>query len=289
MGFPRQEWWSGLPFPSPGDLPDPGIQPLSPALQANSLLTEPPGNPLQLASNNTITLCYWEDSSESKGLCKELKPVNPKGNQPWIFIRRTDAKAEAPILWPPDMKSWLTGKDPDAGKDWGLKEKQVASSLAFKRRRREMMRGFTHLITQWDKDHWLSEQGFEQTPGDGGDRWAWWAAVLWVAKSPTQLSNWTTKSSSFWYTLHISINTFQLDNLLFISMTFAFPFIWTWYISSSMLKPAHTGLWDLLIFHQSSQLHVQRDSIGNLILARVVVFNTMKIGNNYKSKPLSLL
>ena len=115
--------------------------------------------------------------------------------------------------------------------------------------------------------------------------WAWWAtSVHWVAKSPTQLSNWTTKSSSsFWYTLHISINTFQPDNLLLIFMTFASPFIWTWYIPSSMLKAAHTGLWDLLIFHLSSQLHVQWDSTGNLILATVVVFNTMKIGNNYKS------
>ena len=51
--------------------------------------------------------------------CKEIKPVNPKGNQPWIFIGRADAEAETPILWPPDAKSQLIGKDPDAGKDWG--------------------------------------------------------------------------------------------------------------------------------------------------------------------------
>ena len=57
--------------------------------------------------------------------CKEIKPVNPKGNQPWIFIERTDAEAKVPILWPPDEKSWLTGKDPDAGKDWGQEEKGV--------------------------------------------------------------------------------------------------------------------------------------------------------------------
>ena len=50
---------------------------------------------------------------------KEIKPVNLKGNKPWIFIERTDAEAEAPILWPPDVKSWSVGKDPDAGKDWG--------------------------------------------------------------------------------------------------------------------------------------------------------------------------
>ena len=53
---------------------------------------------------------------------KEIKPVNPKGNQPWIFIG-TDAEAEAPILWPPDVKSWLIRKDPDAGKDWKQEEK----------------------------------------------------------------------------------------------------------------------------------------------------------------------
>ena len=56
---------------------------------------------------------------------KEFKPVNPKGNQSWIFIGRTDAEAETPILWPPDAKNWLTGKDPDAGKDWRQEEKEI--------------------------------------------------------------------------------------------------------------------------------------------------------------------
>ena len=55
--------------------------------------------------------------------CKEIQPVNPKGNQPWIFIGRTDAEVEAPILWPRDLKSWLIGKDPDAGRDWRQEEK----------------------------------------------------------------------------------------------------------------------------------------------------------------------
>ena len=58
--------------------------------------------------------------------CKEIKPVNPKGNHSWIFIGRTDAEAEAPILWPPDEKSRLIGKDPDAGKDWRQEEKWAA-------------------------------------------------------------------------------------------------------------------------------------------------------------------
>ena len=56
---------------------------------------------------------------------KEIKPVNPTGNQPWIFIGRTDAEAEAPTLWPPDVESQLIGKDPDAGQDWGQKEQWV--------------------------------------------------------------------------------------------------------------------------------------------------------------------
>jgi len=63
-----------------------------------------------------------EDSWESLD-CKKIKPINPKGNQPWIVIGRTDAEAEAPVIWPPDGKSWLNGKDPDAGKDWGQEEK----------------------------------------------------------------------------------------------------------------------------------------------------------------------
>ena len=58
--------------------------------------------------------------------CKEIKPINPKENQPWIYIGRIDAEAESPILWPPDAKSWPTGKDPGTGKDWRQKEKEAA-------------------------------------------------------------------------------------------------------------------------------------------------------------------
>ena len=71
--------------------------------------------------------CFWtvvlEKTLESPLDCKEIQPVHPRRNQSWIFIRRTDAEAEIPILWPPDVKNWLTGKDPDAGKDWGQEEK----------------------------------------------------------------------------------------------------------------------------------------------------------------------
>ena len=71
--------------------------------------------------------CFWtvvlEKTLESPVVFKDIQLVNPKGNQSWLFIGRTDPEAETPILWPPDAKSWLTGKDPDAGKDWGQEEK----------------------------------------------------------------------------------------------------------------------------------------------------------------------
>ena len=72
---------------------------------------------------------FWtvvlEKTLESPLGSKEIKPVNPKGNQPWIFIRRIDAEAEVPILWPPDVKSWLIIKDSGAGKDWRQEEKET--------------------------------------------------------------------------------------------------------------------------------------------------------------------
>ena len=71
--------------------------------------------------------CFWtvvlEKTLESPLDCKEIQPVHPKGDQSWIFIGRTDAEAETPVLWPPDAKNWLIWKDPDAGKDWRQEEK----------------------------------------------------------------------------------------------------------------------------------------------------------------------
>ena len=104
--------------------------------------------------------------------CKDIKPVNPKGNQSWIFIERTDAKA--PILWPRDAKTWLIRKNPDARKDWRQEEKGLTED--------EMV--------GWH--HWLNGHEFEQNLGMVKDREAWRAAVHEVAKSWTWLRDWTT-------------------------------------------------------------------------------------------------
>ena len=118
--------------------------------------------------------CFWVVVLEKTlGIpldSKEIKPVNPKGNQPWVFIESTDA--EAPILWPPDVKSWFSWKDPDAGKDWRQEEKETTDD--------EMV--------GWH--HWLNGHEFEQTPWViVKDREAWCAAFHGVSKSLNKLGH----------------------------------------------------------------------------------------------------
>ena len=72
---------------------------------------------------DAFELWCWGRCLKSPLDCKEIQPVNPKGDQPWVFFGRNDAKAETPVLWPPHVKSWLIGKDSDAGRDWGQEEK----------------------------------------------------------------------------------------------------------------------------------------------------------------------
>ena len=134
MGFSRQECWSELPFTSP----------------------------IILVRSCLITVVL-EKTLESPLDCKEIQPVHPKGNQSWIFIGRTDAKTETPILWPPDVKNWLIWKDPDAGKDWRWEEKRMTED--------EMV--------GWH--HWLNRHEFEL-----------------VTKSRTRLSNWTEQDTWDW-------------------------------------------------------------------------------------------
>ena len=72
---------------------------------------------------DAFELWCWEKTLESPLDCKKIQPVHPKADQSWVFIGKTDVEAEAPILWPPDVESWLIWKDPDTGKDWGPEEK----------------------------------------------------------------------------------------------------------------------------------------------------------------------
>ena len=121
--------------------------------------------------------CCWtvglEKTLESPLNCKEIQPVHPKEDQSWVFIGRTDVEAETPVLWPPDVKSWLIWKDPDAGRDWGQEEKGTTED--------EMV--------GWHHRH--NGHGFGWTRELVRDREAWHAAVHGVAKSRTWLSDWT--------------------------------------------------------------------------------------------------
>ena len=112
---------------------------------------------------------------------KEIKPVNPKGNQPWMFIGRTDADADVPLLWPPDAKSQLMWKDSDAQKNWTQKEKRAAED--------QMVR----------QHHQLNGYEFEQTLGDSEGQGAWQSngsqSWPWLFLCGTQLTDWKTTTT----------------------------------------------------------------------------------------------
>ena len=112
--------------------------------------------------------CFWtvvlEKTLESPLGCKGIQPVQPRGDQSWVFFERTDAKAETPIFWPPHAKSWLIGKDSDAGRDWGQEEKGTTEDE----------------MTGWY--HWLNGHEFEWTPGVGDGQGGLACCDIWGQK-----------------------------------------------------------------------------------------------------------
>ena len=123
--------------------------------------------------------CFWtavlEKTLESPLDCKEIQPVHPKGHQSWVLFGRADVEAETPIVWPPEVKSWLTGKDPDAGKDWGQEEKGTTEDD----------------MVEWH--HRLSGHGFSWTPGAGDGQGGLACCSLWGHKESdlTERLKWT--------------------------------------------------------------------------------------------------
>ena len=120
-----------------------------------------------------LRVCWKERRSNQSNL-KEIKPVKPKGNQSKIFVGRSDVEAEAPLLWPPDVKNWFMGKDPDAGKDWKWEEKGTTE---------DEMVGWHHR---------LNGHEFEQTLGDGEGQESLACCTPWGCKESDMADDWTT-------------------------------------------------------------------------------------------------
>ena len=136
--------------------------------------------------------CFWtvvlEKTLDSPLDCKEIQPVHPKGEQSWVLIGRIDVEAETPILWPPHAKSWLIGKDLDAGRDWGQEEKGTTE---------DEMAGW---------HHWFDGHEFEWTPGVGDGQGGLACCDSWGHKESdmTEQLNWTDRRCMVCLSVHVS-------------------------------------------------------------------------------------
>ena len=185
--------------------------------------------------------CFWtvvfEKALESPLDCREIQPIHPKRDQSWVFIGRIDVETETPILWPPDVKSWLIWKDPDAGKDWGQEEKGMTE---------DEMAGW---------HHWLNGHGFGWTPGVGGGQGGLACYGSWSRKEldMTEWLNWT--EPSWWCYLTISFSTARFS-FCFQSFPESGSFPWSQFFASggqsirvsasTSVLPVNTQDWSLL-------------------------------------------
>ena len=139
----------------------------------------------KLSTEELMLLNCGEKTLESPLDCKGIQPVHPKGDQSWVFIGRTDAEAETPIFWPPHVKSWLIGKDPDAGRDWGQEEKGTTENE----------------MAGWH--HWLDAHEFGWTlgVGDGQGGLVWCNSWCHKESDMTERLNWTELTDFYHYYL----------------------------------------------------------------------------------------
>ena len=159
-----------------------------------------------------------EKTLESRLDCKEIQPVHSKGDQSWVFIGKTDAKAETPILWPPHAKSWLIGKDSDAGKDWGQEEKGTTE---------DEMAGW---------HHWLDGHEFEWAPGVCDGQGGLACCDSWGRKESdmTEWLNWTELIFKPWlWFVHPDYHCSNLDSHIFMKGSRFLLFLFLSLVSSS--------------------------------------------------------